>query len=178
MDMSNQLLDDGVVRLRALEPTDLDLLAAWENDTSLWSATDTVSPLSRAVLWRYLQDDLGDFYRQGELRLVVELVGSGEAVGMVDLRDYSALNNRAQLGVVIAGAHRGKGLSERALRLTLDYATNHLGLHQVYAVVPVGNEASRAMLGRCGFTVSGVLRQWVRRGRDYRDAELWQHLPS
>ena len=171
------MLNDGVLRLRALEPTDLDLLTKWENDTSLWSATDTVSPLSRAALWRYLQDDVGDFYRQGELRLVAELVDTGEAVGMVDLRDYSALNNRAELGLTIAAAHRGKGLSERALRLTLDYAVNHLGLHQVYAIVPADNAASRAMLAACGFEPGGVLRQWVRRGRGYRDAELWQYLP-
>ena len=31
-----KFLDDGVVSLRALDPTDLDLLYIWENDTSLW----------------------------------------------------------------------------------------------------------------------------------------------
>ena len=30
-----QLLNDGVVALRAIEPTDLDVLTSWENDTSL-----------------------------------------------------------------------------------------------------------------------------------------------
>lgn len=32
------LLNDGTISLRALEPSDLDAMIRWENDTRLWSA--------------------------------------------------------------------------------------------------------------------------------------------
>lgn len=31
------LLNDGTISLRALEPSDLDAMIRWENDTRLWS---------------------------------------------------------------------------------------------------------------------------------------------
>ena len=42
-----KFLDDGVVSLRALDPTDLDLLYIWENDTSLWDVGNSITPFSR-----------------------------------------------------------------------------------------------------------------------------------
>ena len=35
-------LENDTIRLRALEPEDLDLLYAWENDTSLWEFGSTL----------------------------------------------------------------------------------------------------------------------------------------
>ena len=42
-------LENDTIRLRALEPEDLDLLYAWENDTSLWEFGSTLVPYSRYV---------------------------------------------------------------------------------------------------------------------------------
>ncbi len=51
-----QLLNDGVVALRAIEPTDLDVLTSWENDTSLWELGCTLAPYSRKRLWDYIEN--------------------------------------------------------------------------------------------------------------------------
>ena len=40
----SQLLSNDTVTLRALEPTDLDTLYRWENDTALWTVSDTAAP--------------------------------------------------------------------------------------------------------------------------------------
>ena len=42
----SQLLSNDIITLRALEPTDLDTLYRWENDTTLWAVSDTVAPYS------------------------------------------------------------------------------------------------------------------------------------
>ena len=52
----SQLLRNDIIALRALEPTDLDTLYRWENDSRLWYASDTVAPYSRAALWQYLEN--------------------------------------------------------------------------------------------------------------------------
>ena len=43
------------VRLRALEPEDLDLFYKWENDSSIWKISQTYKPFSRHLLKRYLE---------------------------------------------------------------------------------------------------------------------------
>ena len=39
-------LEGRTTRLRALEPGDIDLMYAWENDTAVWSVSGTLAPLS------------------------------------------------------------------------------------------------------------------------------------
>ena len=43
----SELLSNATLTLRALEPTDLDTLYRWENDTSVWVVSDTIAPYSR-----------------------------------------------------------------------------------------------------------------------------------
>ena len=57
-----QLMSNNQIALRPLEPTDLDTLYNWENDTALWMVSDTVAPYSRAALWQYLEGYTGDLY--------------------------------------------------------------------------------------------------------------------
>ena len=40
--MGTRFLEDEVIRLRALEPEDLELLYRWENDSALWAFDDDV----------------------------------------------------------------------------------------------------------------------------------------
>ena len=37
-------LEGRTTRLRALEPGDIDLMYAWENDTAVWSVSGTLAP--------------------------------------------------------------------------------------------------------------------------------------
>lgn len=51
-----------VVRLRALEPEDLDLLYTIENDRELWNIGNTNMPYSRFFLHEYIASVSGDIY--------------------------------------------------------------------------------------------------------------------
>ena len=46
----NIILETDSVRLRALEPEDIDVLYKWENDTRIWKMSNTVAPFSKYVL--------------------------------------------------------------------------------------------------------------------------------
>ena len=90
------MLSDNLTRLRALEPDDLDILYNVENDVALWAVGNTNAPYSREVLRQYLLSTTCDIYTDKQLRLVVETHG-GEAVGMVDLLSFDAMNARAEV---------------------------------------------------------------------------------
>ena len=98
-DTTHKLLADGVVTLRALEPTDIDLLYQWENDTSLWTVTDTMAPYSRKLIWQYLNQFDGDVFQTCQLRLMVALQATGATIGTADLMHVDAFNSRAEVGL-------------------------------------------------------------------------------
>ena len=65
--------------------------------------------------------------------------------------------------------HRGKGYASEALGLLIEYGFDEIGLHRIYARVIDGNEASRNLFTRLGFTQEGLLREHVFRHGKYRN---------
>lgn len=55
------MLDNGKVYLRALEPTDIDVIHRWENDCDLWRFGCATAPFSRHQIWEYLKTTLPTF---------------------------------------------------------------------------------------------------------------------
>ena len=170
-------MHNDTLRLRALEPTDLDLLYAWENDAAVWTVSDTAAPYSRQVLWQYLENYTGDIYQSRQLRLMIEL-NDGTAVGTVDFFHYDPLNNRAEMGLLIAPEHRGHGYGQMALQLARDYAAQHIGMRQLYVYIRTDNTTCLKLFQNFGFEQCGVLKSWVKRGRQYHDVALLQLLLS
>jgi len=171
-----QLLSNHTVTLRPLEPTDLDTLYRWENDTTLWAVSDTVAPYSREALWQYLQQYTGDIYAQRQLRLMITLSSDGTPVGTVDFINFDPLNNRAELGLFIASEHRGRGLGREALELLTAYARDHIGLRQLYVFIALDNEVCLKLFEDYGYRRAGILKSWVKRGITYRDVALLQMI--
>lgn len=170
----SQLLSNETVTLRALEPTDLETLYRWENDTALWAVSDTIAPYSREALWHYLQNYTGDIYAGRQLRLMVTLTEDGTAAGTVDFLNFDPLNNRAELGLFIATEFRGKGLGRQALDLLTSYARQHIGLRQLYVYIAIDNEVCLKLFEDYGYRRVGTLQSWVKRGNTYRDVALLQ----
>ena len=172
--MSNHLLNNETITLRALEPTDLDTLYRWENDTALWTASDTPAPYSRKALWQYIEGDTGDIFAQRQLRLMITLNDNSTPVGTIDFINFDPLNSRAELGLFIAEEQRGKGLGRQALELLTQYARDHVGMRQLYVFIALDNEVCLNLFEQFGFSRVGVLKSWIKRGANYRDAALLQ----
>ncbi len=168
------LLSNGVIALRALEPSDVDLIYKWENDTSVWTATDTQAPYSRHAIKQFIDSYTGDIYSSRQLRLIITLSDTGKAVGTVDFTDFDPLNNRAELGLLIEQGHQGQGLGRMALQVIKQYACEHLGLRQLYVVIADSNTPCLSIFEREGFATAGHLKSWIRRGNTYSDATLMQ----
>jgi diamine N-acetyltransferase len=150
------------VTLRALEPDDLDFLYALENDRTIWGVSDTLAPVSRHALREYLRHAAADFYEVRQLRLVVESVDWGQAVGVVDLFDFDPRHQRAGVGITIRASERRRGYAWHTLNLLKDYARGVLHLHQIYCTVAATNRASLNLFKKFGFRQVGVRRDWLR----------------
>lgn len=164
------------IRLRALEPEDLELLYEIENNPEIWEVSGTTSPYSKHILQQYLDNSHRDIYEMKQLRLCIEDM-SGEPIGLIDLFDFDPRNRRAGIGIVIReSAHRNKGAGTEAVTLLCEYAFDSLELKQVYANVGVENEASIRLFEKLGFLKVGVKKSWnLVKGR-FRDVILYQKI--
>lgn len=154
--------------LRALEPEDLEILYRWENDTTLWSTSDTLTPLSRYNLKEYINTSHLDIYVSKQVRFVAEL--DGTAVGFADLFDYDVHNRRAAVGILVYEKElRGNGIGAAMLRELCEYAKNVLALHQLYATVGESNAASVALFEKGGFERCGYKKEWRLNGTTWEN---------
>lgn len=170
------LLEDKRIRLRALEPEDLDVLYRWENDPSLWEVGDTLAPYSRYLLKEYIANSHQGIYESHQLRMMIELINEQRPVGLIDLFDFEPRHARAACGILIDPACQGEGLATEALRLMMEYAFSHLRLHQLYVHIPVTNEPSKRLFTRCGFKESGILKDWTITSDGYSDVWIMQKV--
>lgn len=175
------LLEGQNILLRALEPTDVDLLYTIENDPNIWEVSHTVQPFSKAVLKRYIES-ASDIYESKQLRLVIQLKGvestnnPEDVLGLIDVFDFDMFNARAGIGVFIQDNQRGKGFAKESLLLLLTYLKNHLGLKQVYCNINSNNEKSIQLFESCGFNQCGEKKQWNRIGNKWNDELMFQLL--
>lgn len=163
------------VRLRALEPEDLDLLYRIENDEQLWAVGPTSVPYSRYALHDYVAHQSGDIYTERQVRLVIE-VDEKEVAGLVDVVNFDPKNMRAEVGVVVERPYRGRGIAQAALRYLHDYALSTLHLHQLYAVIDADNKTSLSLFSQMGYSHTATLHDWLFDGRIYHDACLLQKM--
>lgn len=171
------LLENEIVKLRALEPEDLECFYKWENDTSLWSLGCTLVPYSRYDLKQYILSSK-DIYEARQLRLMIEKKPEQIAVGMIDLYDFDPHNRRAAVGIIIDKSYQKNGLAVNALSLLCGYAFSFLKLHQLYAYIPVKNNPSKKLFAHCGFKEKGVLSDWQQTADGYEDVLLVSLIPD
>lgn len=167
-------LQNDTIRLRALEPEDLDTLYKWENDTDIWTVSNAVEPYSRYILKEYIAYSDKTIYEKKQLRLMIQHKDTNHVIGAIDIFDFDAHNRRAGLGILIEGQYRQKGYAGMAVDLVKEYCFNFLHLNQLYAHITSDNGSSRALFSRHGFQQSGVLRSWLRDELGYVDVEVFQ----
>lgn len=177
MAIERDILIGSVIRLRALEPEDVDLLYKWENDTRIWKVSNTVAPFSKYILRQFISNQKHDIYETKQLRLIIERIGDSRPVGAIDLFDLDPYNCRAGVGVLIYGdVNEGQGYASEALALLIKYCFMVLNLHQLYCSIAVHNTRSQNLFRSKGFSVIGVRKEWTRTTSAWQDEYMLQLL--
>ena len=147
------------VKLRALEPEDLELIHDIENDVELWPWAGDAQPYSRYAIRQYLAEQTGDIYKDRQLRLVVTCDEC--PVGIVDLTDFSPHHRRAEVGIVLLHDYHRQGIGTKALQLLSAYATERLHLRSLYAYVALDNAPAQALFRQNEYSEVGSLQRWI-----------------
>ena len=169
------------IRLRAIEPADLDIIYEWENDPENWLISNTITPFSKHVLTRYIEHAHKDIHEARQLRLMIDLMDDSgdtkETIGTVDLFDFDPVHERAGLGILIANQeNRMKGFAYESLSILIQYSFKTLHLHQLYCNISNDNQASLNLFKKLGFVEIGIKRDWLREDSGWMDVHLLQHV--
>jgi diamine N-acetyltransferase len=163
------------IRLRALEPEDLELLYEWENNESFWIISNTISPFSRFTLRQYLENSHKNIYETGQIRLMIDHIGNKTTIGTIDVFDFDQFHKRAGVGILIADtAYRRKGYASMALQCLTDYCFMTLHLHQLYCNILSNNTESMDLFIKQGFLECGIKKEWIRAAEGYLDEHIFQ----
>lgn len=195
-------MERGEVRLRALEPEDVDRLYIWENDRDMWPFGGTRAPLSRHQLWEYATNYDANPFAAGQLRLIIEHATAPDNAlpqnsqssqssqsshnsqnshsspipcGIIDLYDIDPVNSRAMVGIMVAPQWRSRGIATRALELVGEYCRDTLGLATIASEVASDNLPSiRLFGGKAAYRQVGERPSWYRRRERFVSALLFQ----
>jgi len=167
------------IKLRALEPEDLELLYEWENNNSYWAISNTVSPFSRYTLKRYIENSHKNIYETGQLRLMIDHVEDKITIGTIDVFEFDPFHKRAGIGILIANeSYRRKGYASMALTCLIKYCFKTLQLHQLYCNILANNFVSMDLFKKHGFVQTGIKKEWIQTDNGYVDVFIFQLINS
>ncbi|MEP7167733.1 MAG: GNAT family N-acetyltransferase [Bacteroidota bacterium] len=172
------MLTGTLVRLRAIEPKDIDLMYQWENDMEVWNVSGTTSPFSKYTIEKYMEECKRDIYSNKQLRLAIELADvTKKTIGFIDLYDFDPHNQKAGVGILIGDkGERRKKYGKEALQLLIKYAFGILNLHQLYCHVHESNHNSFHLFSSAGFKKTGVLEDWIKNDGEWEKVFVMQLL--
>ena len=162
------------VKLRALEPEDLDFLFKIENNTNFWEFSSTQVPFSKYMLKKYLENAHQDIYEAKQLRMVIEEISNNKTVGLIDLFDFNPKHKRAGIGIVISEPYQKEGFASDALSLLIRYCFEVLDLHQLFANITQDNKKSITLFTSNGFKKCGVKKDWLFINGEYKNELTFQ----
>jgi diamine N-acetyltransferase len=163
------------IKLRALEPEDLELLYEWENDDNYWLISNTSSPFSKYTLKSYIENSHKSIYETGQLRFMIEHIEDKITIGTIDVFEFDSFHKRAGIGILIANeAYRRKGYAFMSLTCLIKYCFRTLQLHQLYCNILATNKESLDLFKKMGFTETGIRKDWILTSIGYVDELMLQ----
>ena len=169
-----QTLQGNFIKLRALEPEDLEFLFQIENNEIFWEVSHTQTPFSKFMIKNYLENAHLDIYETKQLRLIIEEKSNANKVGMIDLFDFNPQHKRAGIGILIHPDSQQKGFASEALSILIQYAFTHLHLHQLFANILTDNEKSLQLFMKYSFKKVGIKKEWIFSEGKMKDEILFQ----
>ncbi|UQI45551.1 GNAT family N-acetyltransferase [Streptomyces sp. HU2014] len=159
------------IRLRGIEPDDWSAFMRFAADEERLG--DLPHPPRSAEGYRAWAKAQAVTKTDGDcFQLVIEAVGTGEAVGAVGSHHADPRAGWFEYGVTIGADHRQKGYAAEAVVLLLRFMFAERRFHKCGARILAHNAASLALHRRLGFAEEGRLRDHVFLAGEHHDLVL------
>jgi diamine N-acetyltransferase len=136
------------LQLRALEKADLPFLHSLHNNSKTMGyffeePFETIREL----------EDLYEkhIHNQTERRFVLQVVNTGETVGVLSLIEIDEINRKCEIDIIVDERFQGKGYGRHGFVLGIKYACDVLNLKKVYLLLLPTNDAGMRIYKYAGF---------------------------
>ncbi len=159
----------GKIRLRALEPEDMEALRATVNDPEIERMVGGWSfPVSKQQQMDWYNRTISD---PNNHRFAIDFEGS--FMGISTLTDIDWKNRSAFHGIKLTNdAPKGQGFGFDAVAAVMKYAFEELQLYRLYSRILEYNIPSQKLYAKCGWIKEGAYRQSVFKDNAYHDESL------
>jgi RimJ/RimL family protein N-acetyltransferase len=155
-----------------------EILIAHQDDPTLYVRLGLQRPPSAAELGRRNEREPAERADGTGVRFTILEPGSDTCRGQLDVHRVDWDDLRAEAGIWVAPAFRGRGLAPAALRLAGSWLFETCGLARLELLTEPDNVAMIAAARTAGFVHEGVLRAYVNE-RDRRlDLAILSMLPT
>ncbi|MBP2403187.1 GNAT family N-acetyltransferase [Streptomyces syringium] len=168
--------------LRPFSPADREAVHAACQDPDIPRYTSVPSPYTVDDARVFIEETAPDGWRDDSMytfglftREDDRLVGS---MGLVRLGQLRTPERQAELGYWTAKEQRGRGYTAEAAREVIRWAFEELGVERLEWYAEAGNEGSRGVALKTGFTMEGTMRSKIVHNGTRRDAWVGSLLPS
>ncbi|HEY2069045.1 MAG TPA: GNAT family protein [Rhizomicrobium sp.] len=163
--------------LRPLAAGDAEALFAIMSDEEAMRFWDWPAFKDYTTVAEIVAGQVADMAEGRALYWAVALVtpdgGTGPVIGACDLSEIARRQSRAELGFLFNRAWWGNGYAAEAMDAVTRYAMGELGIERLWARVHDGNDASRRLLERLGFSYEGRLAGHIVRDGARRDCLIY-----
>lgn len=170
-DLTGTMLTTGRLVLLAPESADIETIYELCQDEAVQRWTSVPSPYEREHARRFVEEVVPAGAAAGtDAAFAVRHAVSGQILGMVGLHGITAPDSKhgvqGEIGYWTAPGARRRGYTTEAVRAVCRWAISELGAQRIEWIAFDGNEGSRAVARKAGFTIEGTLRnRMVHRGR-------------
>jgi RimJ/RimL family protein N-acetyltransferase len=164
------------VGLRPPEARDLDAIIEACQDTESVRWTTVPHPYARSDAEFFVTEHAPGRWRRGEGAVFAITDPEDAYAGSMELRVDGA--GTGDVGYLVAPWARGRGTASTALRTLCLWGFSTFGLNRIEWKAYVGNDASRRVAEKAGFTIEGVLPSGCVQRGVARDAWTGTMLPG
>jgi RimJ/RimL family protein N-acetyltransferase len=147
-----------LIRLRALEPADLEREYGWINDREVTQFLEMRYPASHEAERAWLEGQAKVSY--DHLTLAIEVLDDGRHIGNIGFVEAKPEDRKGVLGIMIGDKDFwSRGYGTDAVLTVLRFGFDEMNLNRVMLHVHDSNARAIACYRKCGFVEEGRLRQ-------------------
>ena len=164
--------------MRKITPKDTDDMYEYSKDPNvtrylLWYPHADREYTKAYVKLLQRQYKRGEFFDWG-----LELKETGKMIGTCGITSVDYQNNSCEIGYVISEKFWNMGYATEAVKRVLRVCFDTFGFRRVEALHMEGNDASGAVMKKCGMKKEGTLRDAIFVKDEYRTVCVWSILLS
>ncbi len=167
------LLQSDRIKLRALEPEDIDFLFSIENNEDFWEISSTQTPFSKYILKNYISNSHQDIFEAKQYRFVI-CNNDNLPIGLIDLFNFEPQHSRVGCGVLLVPKYQGQGFASEALKIIINYSFIKLNVHQIFANIASDNKKSIKLFESLNFKIVGIKKDWIFINGVYKNEIMYQ----